>query len=375
MTVPTPPWADLTREEMAAALDAASLNVSPGSPLVGLAGARRPAAPAPAAKSLQAKGVLTGAGTLTRAWRAALQTLAAPARHIYLFLGSTNAALETSYYTGAGPAVSHAEAGGGHRVAFPATRESALALCGRWMGWQALPASEPLSLDLGADELTALAALADAYREDQLRSFLQRQSPASGLYAPEALARLLRLGKERRDVRWLAGLLAVHAPGAFAPDPARLDRGLQALVGRGWLRRRGKDVGLRPPLDRACFGLSNLMPYLVLGSGPAAGQGSFLLAFLGLGTFWAVRFDAAAGKPPRAQVNGLGGALLEAEVENVLASTLASSPAPPVRPEACPKCGTVPGAQARFCRKCGTPLRRPAPPAPAGPAHAPAVHA
>jgi hypothetical protein len=354
--------------------------------------------------SLHAKHVVNGHGHVTDGCRAALTTLASPTHRASLFMGATDRWFRIDYYAGPGGLAGHASVAQTHQLTFPctiATPETALAT---WLQWRAVPAIEPFAVDLGLAELSVIAAIADAWREEALHAVIDRRAADLSGFTREHLAYELAMA-DHGDARWFAGLLAMQAPPGFAPSADHLNAGAHALADRGWLCFDNDRVAPEPPLVRICSGLANLSPYVRVHVEGAGSAPHTVLVATGVQSYWAVKFASVQGQRV-ARLEALGGpgvgALLREHLHRLPAPASAhpranewaapaspppsarrSAPAappataatpatprprqvsppqptqtsPPPRsasaPSQCPKCGTSRRPGAKFCGKCG----------------------
>lgn len=334
--------------------------------------------------SLRAKGVLNGNGGPTPAWTGALQTLTEPSHRVALFLASPERWLETSYYSSGGGLVGFA----GHvedcGVTFPYDAAEVEALLAEWMGWHAPPPASPLSATLQGAEVTAFAAVVDAFREETLRAYLERRPPEPERFSRDHLARQLAF-VDTPDSRWLCPILKRHAPAPLQPGEQALNTGARSMAARGLLRFEGEAVVLEGALFDVCAGMANVAPYAHVAVQHAGGSTSALY-LTGVRRFWAIDFPAGADGQPLCRFQALGGEEAAAHAHRQFQTlpaprpaatnwTVATAAAPvpvaapePARvqpptprptqpiPRPCAKCGKPLKPGKKFCGSCGAPV-------------------
>ena len=306
---------DLSTGQLQVALRLAALPPSKYSPFAKLT---PPAAIDPAVLgSLRAAGVVTGAGQITDSWNAALAALAQPEQRISLFLGAAEGWNAIEYFSRQGMLAGYSGAGGNHRVTFPCPVTGILADLSDWLRIHEAGAVPPVfETDLQPEELTALSAIVDAYREENLRAFLERRQANPSRFSREQLRFELDAAAQA-DPRWYASLLTLHAPPPFAPLAERLDMGVRALATRGWLGFEEDCVVPEAALAEVCVGLGNLNPYAVAGAGPVGESGTMVLATKAVQGYWTLQFRAGGGRQV-ARLECVGGTGLMAQLEALL---------------------------------------------------------
>ena len=137
-----------------------------------------------------------------------------------------------------------------------------------WLAADALPQATVHAIDLSMAELTSVAAVVDAYREERLRALIERRDPQPDRYSVDDLLFQVNMGCLSRNTRWLGGILAVHAPIEFEPAPESLREGLIGLTLRDWLSEADHRWEPQGTLVELCERLGNLNPYAVIASDP-----------------------------------------------------------------------------------------------------------
>jgi len=117
---------------------------------------------------------------------------------------------------------------------------------------------------LTIDEFAVLAALADAYREEQLRAFLERRPAAVLRFTREAAERQLIAGQANPDLRWVVAILSRFAPQGWSPGPDALDSGAAALVARRWAKPVDGTIEIGAEITAFCTALTNTQPVMSL---------------------------------------------------------------------------------------------------------------
>jgi hypothetical protein len=360
--------------------------------------------------SLRAKNLSNGNGALTDHWRSALAVLASPSHTVSIFLGSADRWFAMDYYLGSGGMAGYAFTGADHRITFPCTFENLLEQIDNWLQPAAVPNREPFHVDLRGEELVALSAITDAYREEGLRAFLERRPPVQNAFSRDQLLYELQASHGAEDPRWLAGLLVKHAPAAFQSTPEALDAGAAGLAQRGWLHFEEDSAVLEPLLQQICSSLANINPYTLIGAGPCGAPGSLVLVLCTLQSFWTLEFVVTAEGEAWVRLGSIGGPALRQFFERLMSGlpkprsqaapaaawgapppTAAPPPAaarvpasapqakPPAQarpqppapapaakkpvaaqkaqPRACSKCGKILAPGKAFCTACGTPAK------------------
>jgi hypothetical protein len=341
----------LTGAELRAAMRLAGFDAGPGSPVAGPGGPAFAAGSA-AASSLRRQGIVTPAGDIPAHWRDALRVLAIPARSMSLYLGAGNEFIRTQFFSHGARIVSCTEQESRFRVAFPIIAGELADTITDWLRCQELPAIPPFREELRSEELTALAAVVDAYREEGMRALLERREPRFNVFQREQLVYELQLGPRHPDPRWLAGLLHRHAPPAFRPDIAQLDRGAMLLTEKGWLKSQNGAIGFQPGLEQICKGLGSLSPYALLEILEESGRRELELFTRGLGSLWLFVF---ASDTSLVLLEAMGGSLA---MDYVGAQVRRLTAAMAVPPETQPsQAASSPQLTGQFCAKCGKELK------------------
>jgi hypothetical protein len=347
----------IASEEISAALKLAELQVASHSPLAVLSSIE--AATDSILPRLLEKGVIDSTGYLNQGWQDALAIMAAPSHRVHITAGDADEVQTVSYYFGTAGAVAHITTDEHHEIAFPVIIDESVEEAGKWMGWRLFPLAEPFSVDLSCDELSIIAAVTDALREDQMRAALERRRPdPSHRFTMPRLAAAIETGSRQEDGRWMTAMLNAHAPELFAATIDRVSPGIAALSRRRWLSVEDEEVTLRSPLPEICLELGGSTPYLVVGIGSGSEPGSYVLAIRGLTGFWTFRFGVPASDQIR--FSRLGGKALEGLVYSNLASVLAhhrqdAQASVEHGPTLCLSCRNPLRVSAKFCTRCGAP--------------------
>ncbi len=350
----------LTADEVREALRVAGLQAESQSPLSGLSAAGE-VSNEQALSRLMEKGVVDSSGTPTKAWRGALETLAAPEQWVHLTVGDADDVQTVRFFVGRAGIVAHVTNADVHEIAFPAVVDESLEQAGEWLGWKHFLHAEPFSVDLSGEELAALGAATDAMREDQMRAALERRRPdQSHRFGSASLGAAIDMGLAAKGGRWLTEILNTHAPAPFAVSRDRLQAGLAAVSNRGWVTLKDDDVSLNSPLVGICLELGSSTPFLVIGIGSGSQPATYVMAVRGVTGFWTFRFGVPAADKIR--FSRLGGKMLEGLVYHHLSSVLrAHRPSAEVPPQqSCASCDNPLRPDARFCTRCGTPTPPPA---------------
>jgi hypothetical protein len=376
----------LTMSEVQTALRLAALPPAAASPFAGMA--PPPAIEQSIAASLASKGVIHGNGTPAPAWIATLRTLASPTHRIAFFLGSAERWFDASYYSSGNGLVGYTQGAAECGITFPCDASDVEALLADWLNWRLMPETGPFEGTLYGPELTAFAAIVDAYREETLRSFIERRPGDPTRLSRAQLTRQLTT-MDGPDSRWLCAVLKRHAPEAIRPDEGALNTGARSMAERGLLRFEGEAICVEGNLYRLCAGMANIVPYAYIASQRAGGGGSSAIYLTGLKCYWVLDFPSGADGQPSCRFQGVGGEAVATHVRAHLGGLPAARPAPaaswsapppiaPPEPVAAPvkqpvtrplpnatepivphcgKCGKMLKLGKRFCGSCGAPVR------------------
>jgi hypothetical protein len=280
-----------TLPEMQTALRMAGIAPASTSPLAGVV-------PAPefdyrVVESLRNKGGCDGSGGLSPEWRNALATLANPNRQATIHIEGGGTA---RYFGGAGGVAALVPVEGGQqRVLSGLSIGAILTEIDELLGWRAAPDGPPLGVDFSIEELTTVAALADACREEQLRAVIERRPPGPNRVSRSDAERQVAMGQTKPDPHWLVSILSRFAPLGCAPTPAALDAGASALLGRGWARAADGCLELGPELATLCLGFAGVVPFLAIGAGAPWAEPAVVIFTRGLQSFWGIEFRTGVG--------------------------------------------------------------------------------
>ena len=382
---------NLSVTEITAALRMGRLAPVSTSPLAGLAGDQN--ITSATTQALAARGISNGSALLPE-WRRAFSTLADPQQQATAYIERAGAA---QYFGGVGGVASIVPLPDGqHRVLGALTIDVVLAEMNDLIAWRVVPDGPPTRFDLSIDEWTAVTAIVDATREEQLRAVMERREPNVQSVTHDAAARQIVSGLEKPDRHWLISVLAHFSPPNCVPNTAALDRGATALIRRGWAKTGKGSLELRDELQAVCLGFANLAPFLSLSVGAPWAEPKQSLFIHGVTGIWSIEFRPDADGGPHVSVARLGaratddvlrkhlGALWSvavdpparptpvaappapAPVKQVaaaapraaapVAAPQPSQPRPSVETRPCPNCGAALRGDAKFCIKCGKPV-------------------
>ncbi len=297
-------------------------------------------------------------------WQAMMMTLADPLIQATLHIEGVGGG---QYFGGTGGVSGLTQVGDGqYRLLGVWSVDAILAEIDALLPWRAVPDAQPLRQDFSVDELTVLAALADAHREELLKACIERRPAESGAVARELAAHQVAAGTSRPDHRWLISILAQFAVPSNTPQGAQLDRGAASLIARNLAATGERALSLSPGLQTYCDGFSNVTPFLALAVNAPWADPEVTLFTRGVQHFWSIEY--LSGASSRVRVSRLGGRAMEALLRQHLsplgAQPAAPAPTPmpsvpiatPALPATCPKCGRGAKPGARFCPGCGTSL-------------------
>lgn len=386
---------EVTQTELAALLRAAGVAPAQTSPLAGLQPA---SADHNIVASLASKGAVSPAGAITREWQALLTTLADPMIQANLHVEGAGT---VQYFGGSGGIVGLMRREADLGIDAGLSVEAILGDANFVLPWRAIADAPALRVDLTVEELTVLAALVDAHREEELLACIQRREAQSGAVSADAAGRLVAAGVERIDYRWLVSILAQFAPTGCEPKPEHLDPGGTSLMSRK-LAEPGEDaLAAVRDLRTFCLGLAGTGPFMAISVHAPWDNADAKVFVRGVEHFWSIEYGA--GPSARVRVSRLGARAMETMLGQYLAPFAQYSAAPPaparepeppvvVRPPArqpvqeepelarvtpqpratatapepapakatsprvCPKCSRANKPAARFCTGCGTAL-------------------
>ena len=360
----------VTTAEIAALLRMAGVAPAQTSPLSGL----QPGTPDKATiASLAAKGAYSPGGVLDPEWHAMMLTLADPLMQASVHVEGVGGG---QYYGGAGGVSGFAQLGDGQfRVIGGWSVDAIVEELDAVLRFRAVPDGPPLRQDLSVGELTVVAALADAHREEQLRACIERRAARSGAVTRELAAEQLEAGTSRADHRWLISILSQFAAPGNGPDAEHLDAGAASLVARRLAGATDGALALNADLQLFCSGFATVTPFLGLAVHEPWADPEVKLFTRGVQNFWGIEY---LNRPASSKVrlSRLGGRAMESLMRQHLAALGAHTGAPaspiapvatvapvtpvvvpaPASPATCSKCGRVAKVGARFCAGCGSAL-------------------
>ncbi len=372
---------NLTAAELAAALRVARLTPASTSPLANVP----PAAEIEPAlmQSLRAKSVLVDRA-LAPEWQRALITLVDPQQQATAFFESIGAA---RYFGGAGGvATLSALADGQQQLVSGITREALLAELNGFLSWRNLPDGPPQHVEISVEELAAIAALADAGREEQLRAVIERRPPVAGKATFADLERQVVTGVQRPDRHWLVSVLTAFAPVGSEPNAAALRSGAESLNRRGWIVTRDGVVQFGAQVEMLCSAFATVQPFLALAVGAPWRDPEISIFTRGIQAFWGVEFRSEEAPSRRVSIVRLGARAMDEALTRRFGPLWSSSamaeparpvasatpppqpriqpPPPPVarqvpaaRPPVPSQTATVSPTNGHACAACGKPLK------------------
>lgn len=248
---------------------------------------------------------------------------------VTLYLGSADTLLRRELVPGAaGFALASASTADPQEALTPADLTNRLLA---WLAADALPQAKVHPIDLSIAELTAVAAVVDAYREERLRALIERRDPQPDRFSIDDLLFQVHMGCLSRNTRWFGGILAAHAPIECEPLPEDLREGLIGLTLREWLREADHRWEPQGTLVELCERLGNLNPYAVIASDPHGASPIAPLTLMRIASgVCALQYRYESGREPWARVTladtDAGRALLHEHL-NLLLVTMPPAPA------------------------------------------------
>lgn len=374
--------------ELAALLRAAGVTPAQTSPLAGL---QPTAADRSIVASLVSKGAVSPAGAIAPEWRALLATLADPMVQASLHIEGTGTG---QYFGGAGGIAGLMRRDGQYGVDAGLSVDAMLDDANFVLSWRTVPDAPALRVDLTIEELTVLAALADAHREEELLACIERRPAQSGAVTRDVAERHVIVGTEREDFRWLVSVLTQFSASGCEPKPEHLDPGALSLISRKLAEAGDGALTVVKELRAFCTGFAGVGPFMALAVHAPWEDPNVKLFARGVEHFWSIEYGA--GPSARVRVSRLGARAMETMLRQYLspfaqyASAPAREPEPPAAvraparppvpeepdlplaaPQArapvaapaaapssrvCPKCGRANKPTVRFCTGCGTSL-------------------
>lgn len=351
----------VTAAEITALLRMAGVTPAQTSPLAGL----QPGTPdRTTVASLAAKGACSTTGVIAPDWQAMVMTLADPLVQASLHIEGVGGG---QYYGGTGGISGFSQAGDEQfRVIGDWSVEAILEEIDALLPWRAVPDGPPLRQDLSVDELTVVAALADAHREEQLQACIDRRPARSGAVTRELAVQQVAAGTSSADHRWLISILSQFAAPGNGPDAEQLNAGAASLVARKLASANEGALALNPDLQTFCSGFANVTPFLALAVHEPWADPEVKLFTRGVQNFWSIEYLSRPASS-RVRVSRLGGRAMEALLRQhlsplgthtaTLAPPIAQNVSPaPAAPATCSTCGRVAKPGARFCAGCGSAL-------------------
>lgn len=262
----------LTDQELGIALRVAGVVPQANSPL----GQVRPNGSANPAV-LAAHGMLDMQGSVTPEWRLALAALSAPPAYVWAYSHPISQEVARMFVPAGLGFVAHASAQGTHMLAMPILPDELVEEFMGTLNANTLPVAQSVAETLWPDELVTLVAITDAYREEAIRSMLERRQPQFANTSLQQLDYQVRWAAARDDRRWLSRILGAHAPDVYSLRCECLSPGLNGLARREWLSVQAETVRLSDVLQRLCALLSNISPYLVLATRDRGAQRRVLM--------------------------------------------------------------------------------------------------
>lgn len=323
-------------------------------------------------ESLRQKGVCGGSQSLSPEWQRTLETLADPSLQATLHVEGIGTA---SYFGGVGGIAAMVPIEDDQqKILGQLSTDTILMEIDVLMGWIAVPDGPPFQVELSIEELTTVASLADARREEHLRAVIERRKPFPGRISRSDAERQVTLGQHNPDSRWLISILDRFAPQDCRPNAAALEPGTSTLLGRELAKVADGWLELSPDLEILCDGFANVVPFLAIGVGAPSDEQSVALFTRGWQNFWGIEFDSSEGQNS-AVVSRLGARAMEEKLRRHLAAFTpppaqtpgdrapaaeagsgwksSEQPTDSDRADVCPRCGALRKPDKKFCVGCG----------------------
>lgn len=338
---------DLSQGQLAALLDAAGVAPSGRSPLQALAADSD-------MPGLARLGIADQGGSLLGAWPLAAAALARPALRLTAAVGGLQGfrvlhacRAGAGGFTGCAPLPA-----GGWRISHPLDPDDVLAFLTAGLGLDIPTAGQEPTAGMSLAALFALAALADAVKEQSAEAWLARGPAPEPFVETNRVQGNLNLGLGKNDLRWLVSVTARICPFEAPAGPSAAAEGLEELRALGWANQNGDGLwGLSPELEE-------LAPHLWSPAGfgfltrLTGGEESAGLEHLGffrtLASVWLLEFSG--GDEPAVRVSIPPSHRL---LDGLHAWLTETEPAPS---SACPACGRATAPGDAFCTGCGARL-------------------
>jgi RNA polymerase subunit RPABC4/transcription elongation factor Spt4 len=340
---------------LAAAVKENGIEVSPESPLVSLSrqdGARSARAPALSAEQ-----------------RRALSAVCRPALGLGILLSPPHGLDLVWFFDGGKPGdplVRYRIDAGGEHDFREFEEEPLLDAIRACLHLETPAAAGEFTLAMSAGEFQTLVGLADANREQSLRSLLDRLPDPERTFTVAEVWGALTSARSSGDRRWLTTVVQALTPFDFTINEETCARGLEALARRGFLEAQSDEWRLTETGRVLCAALAAPIAYAALHGRWAESSGTarqeHVAALRTLESLWLMSFQRVDSASPTIELRPVSGE--EADLafsERVFewrrtARSVATAPKVPAGGRSCSACGAIIDAEARFCSRCGAPV-------------------
>jgi ribosomal protein L40E len=359
--------ASVSDGELLALLNMTGLKPEKISPLSRISG--KPASP-DAVRKLQPSGLTDSANRPTPACLEALAILASPAAEMDLLWGTPDGISLSKAYSAAGndKLVSFTGINGRNNISYFLSSQDITDLLVPKLAFSEIKDIAPLTIEAGTAAMPVFFALLDIYRENQLRSVLERRQEFEVKATPEEVNRVLQEAKLETNLGWYAPVAYTAMPVDTAVTDSAVNEGLRALKSEGIIASGGSLSDSLTAFAYRAFPLAAFFGIKILTAGPASVEKTQLALFRGLSTLLLVQSSSENGDK-RILINSISTSQLPEVLFNLAvrpfeitaqpAVTGSSQPAAPAESVTCGKCGTENPGSAKFCSKCGATLAAP----------------
>jgi predicted nucleic acid-binding Zn ribbon protein len=217
-----------------------------------------------------------------------------------------------------------------------------------------------------AGEFQTLIGLADANREQSLRSLLDRLPDPERTISVAEVWGALTSARSSDDRRWLAPVAQALTPFDLTLNEEGCARGVEALARRGFLEAQSDEWRLTETGRVLCAALAAPIAYAALhgrwaeSSGPA--RRAHVAALRTLESLWLLSFQRLDSASPSIELRPVSGEDADLAFSQRLfewrraARSIATGGGPATGSRNCSGCGAPVDAAARFCSQCGTPV-------------------
>jgi hypothetical protein len=222
------------------------------------------------------------------------------------------------------------------------------------------------TLSMSDGEFQTLIGLADANREQSLRSLLDRLPDPERTFTVAEVCGALTNARSSGDRRWLAPVAQALTPFDFGMNEEGCARGVEALARRGFLEAQSDEWRLTETGRVLCAALAAPIAYAALHGRWAESSGSarreHVAALRTLESLWLLSFQRLDSASPTIELRPVSGEDADLAFSQRLfewrraARSIAPGSIAPAGSRKCSACGIPIDPAARFCSQCGAPV-------------------